>query len=199
MVKRCVRLPAIRERLGGYHPEPRSAPKSIHGTNHRGVRGCSDCGFGVGFLHAGRSNAVTASLHPTHVNKLILGVGLFGPLVVVCGLVAADVVHSLRGSRGSDADVDEPAGTPRRWLPALLCGCALAVADPIVAVLGYHAPLAILARTALGGAVTGLIVGRALAIGDGAAMMLVAVLWPIAIAIGYAIHLGALWLALTAF
>ncbi len=132
------------------------------------------------------------------MSKLILGVGLFGPLVVACGLIAIDLVNSLRANPGSDADVDEPAGTPRRWLPALLCGCALAVADAIVALVGYDAPLAILARAALGGALAGLIVGRALAIGDGAAMMLVGVLWPIALAIGYAIHIGALWITLTA-
>lgn len=133
------------------------------------------------------------------MNKLILGVGLLGPFVVACGWMTIDLVDSLRGSRGSEADGDELAGTPRLWLIALLCGGALAIADPVVALLGYHAPLVILARTALGGAVAGLIVGRALAIGNGAALMLVAALWPIALAIGYAIHIGALWLALTAF
>ena len=132
------------------------------------------------------------------MSKLILGVGLFGPLVVAGAMMTLEIVHAVLGNRGSHEDLDELAGMPCGWMLALFCGGALAIADVIVASVGYGAPLAMLARTALGGALAGLIVGRVLAIGNGAALMIVGVLWPVAIVVGYAVHIGALWLVLRA-
>jgi len=130
------------------------------------------------------------------VTELIVGVGLFGPVVVACGLMALEMVRAVVGTRVRYDEVDDLAGMPRGWTLAWFLGGALAAADVIVAAIGYDAPLAILVRTALAGALTGLIVGRALAIGNGAALMLVGLLWPLALAIGFAIHLGALWVLL---
>lgn len=131
------------------------------------------------------------------VSDLIVGVGLFGPVVVVCALMAFDAVRSIAGIRGSYDDVDEVDRTPK-WLVALMCAGALAIADPVVAAVGYHAPLAMLARVALGGAIAGAIAGRIMAIGDGAAMMLIGLVWPLAIVVGYAIHIGVLCVVLGA-
>jgi hypothetical protein len=132
------------------------------------------------------------------VSALIVGVGLFGPVVVVAALMVLDIVHVALANPGSYDDADDLAGVPRGWTLAWFCAAALAVADPLVAAIGYRAPLAILVRTALAGGLAGLVVGRALAIGRGAALFVVAMLWPVALIVGGAIHIGALWLVLTA-
>jgi hypothetical protein len=134
-----------------------------------------------------------SAAHPIHVNKLIFGVGLYGPMVVAGGMTVVGIILAMLANHGSSEEVDELAGRPHAWTFTVLCAGALAVADPIVGAIGYRAPLVILARTALGGAMAGVILGRALAIGNGAVMILVDRLWPVAILIGGAIHIGALW------